>query len=74
MGDKTGKNFHKRFGERISVTFSERPPMPTEQKARSEALSRAITEVMAGVLKREPTEEEVLGLKDISILKRRREK
>lgn len=65
-------NFQKRFGGRISVAFPERPLAPAEQKARNDALVKAVTEVMAGVLKREPTEGELLGLEDISTKRRKR--
>lgn len=74
MGQTRDKNFHKRFGNRIGVSFAERPLSPTERKAQNETLCKAITEVMAGILKREPTQEELLGLEDISAHKRRRRK
>ncbi|MBI5643239.1 MAG: hypothetical protein HY954_07165 [Deltaproteobacteria bacterium] len=74
MGQTREKNFLKRFGGRFSTSFAERPLTPTEHKVQNEALCRAITEVMAGILKREPTQEELLGLEDISIHKRKRGK
>ncbi len=74
MGHKTDSNFHKRFGGRISVSFRDRPFQPAESKAQNEALCKAIAEVMAGILKREPTEEELLGVVDISVYKRGRRK
>ncbi len=74
MERKTETNFHKRFGGRISVTFSDRPLYPAGQKVQNDALCKAITEVMAGILKREPTQEELLGLEDISAHKLRRRK
>lgn len=72
MERKTETNFQKRFGGRISVTFSDRPLQPAESKAQNEALCRAITEVMAGILTREPMQEELLGLEDISTQRRKR--
>lgn len=72
MERKTETNFQKRFGERISVLFSDRSLQPAGSKAQNEALCRAITEVMAGILKREPTQEEILGLEDISTKRRKR--
>lgn len=74
MGRKTETSFHKRFGGRISVLFSDRSLQPAGSKAQNEALCRAIKEVMAGILKREPTEEELLGVDDISVYKRTTEK
>ncbi len=72
MRQRMDKNFQKRFEDRISVVFPERLLAPTEQRARNDSLVKAITEVMAGILKREPTQEELLGLEDISTHKRRR--
>ncbi len=72
MGQKTEMNFYRRFEDRVSVVFSDRPLPPAEAKAENEALCRAITEVMAGILKREPTQEELLGLEDISTQRRKR--
>jgi len=74
MGQTREKNFLKRFGGRFSMSFAERPLTPTERKVQNEALCKAVTGVMTGILKREPTQEELLGLEDISIHKRRRRK
>lgn len=74
MGQTREKNFLKRFGGRFSMSFAERPPSPMERKAKNETLCRAIAEVMAGILKRETTQEEMLGLEDISVRKFRRRK
>lgn len=72
MKQKTDTNFHKRFEDRISAIYADRPLQPTEQKAQNESLCGAIAEVMAGILRRELTQEELLGLEDISARKRRR--
>jgi hypothetical protein len=66
------RNFKRRFGDRISMVFSEKRLSPAEQKIHNDALCRAIREVMAGILKREPTEAEMFGIEDISVHKRRR--
>jgi len=65
-------NFQDRFGDRFSVVYPDRPLSPAEQKSRNKSLCRAITEVMAGILKREPMQEELLGLEDISTQRRKR--
>lgn len=74
MGQTRDKNFLKRFGGRFSTSFAEKPLSPTERKAQNETLCRAIAEVMAGILNREPTQEELLGLEDISVHKLRHRK
>ncbi|MBI5888875.1 MAG: hypothetical protein HZB82_09235 [Deltaproteobacteria bacterium] len=74
MRQRIDKNFQKRFGGRITVSFADRPLPPTERKAQNETLCSAIAEVMAGILKREPTDAELLGVEDISAKKHRRKK
>jgi len=74
MRKTTGRNFKKRFGGRISMVFADRPLSPTEQRVNNNTLAKAIREVMAGILGREPTDAELLGVEDISVHKRRRKK
>lgn len=66
MGKPLTNQFQKRFSGRISAVYAKRPGSLTEQKMQNEALAKAVAQVMAGILKREPTQEELLGLKDIS--------
>ena len=67
MGERILKNFKKRFEGRITVTYQQKPLEPAEQKFRDERLVKAYTQVLTGILKREPTQEELLGLVDISV-------
>ena len=71
MKERSVKNFQDRFGDRFSVVYLDRPLAPADRKSHNESLCKAITEVMRGILKREPTQEELLGLEDISTHKRR---
>ncbi|MBL8013165.1 MAG: hypothetical protein JNN05_04895, partial [Candidatus Omnitrophica bacterium] len=57
---------------RTSVTYQQKPLEPAEQKIRDGRLVKAYTQVLAGILKREPTQEELLGLVDISFITRRK--
>jgi hypothetical protein len=66
MGKPLTNQFQKRFSGRISVVYAERPGSLAEQKMQNEALAKAVAQVMAGILKREPTQEELLGLVDVS--------
>jgi len=72
MGKPIISQFQKRFGDRITVVYTERPGSLAEQKMQSEALAKAVTQVIAGILGREPTQEELLGLADLSEAERRR--
>jgi hypothetical protein len=69
MRKTTDRNFKERFGNRISMVFADKPLSPAEQKIQNNALCKAIKEVMAGILGREPTEAELLGLEDVSVHK-----
>lgn len=64
-------NFRRRFGDRIGMVFADKPLSPAEQRVHNDALVKALREVMAGILGREPTEAELLGVEDISVHKRK---
>jgi len=66
MGKPLISQFQKRFSGRMRVVYAERQGSLAEQKMQNEALAKAVAQVMAGILKREPTQEELLGLADIS--------
>jgi len=66
MGKPLMNQFQKRFGDRISAVYAEHSGTLAEQKMRSEELAKAIAWVIGGILKRDATEEELLGLADIS--------
>lgn len=72
MGQTSEKIFQKRFGSRISIVFSEKIVQPAEMKVQNIALYKAVKQVMAGILKRDPTSDEIVGLEDISKCKHRR--
>lgn len=55
-------NFHKRFGGRIEMVFLDKPLEPTDQKIRNLKILKAYTLLLTEILKREPTEEELLGI------------
>lgn len=48
----------------------DKPLSPAEQKVQNNALYKAITDVMAGILGREATDAEMMGIEDISGHKR----
>lgn len=66
MARKMDNNFKRRFGDRISISYLVKSFTPAEREVQNTKLYKAIRKVMAGVLKREPTHEEILGLKGIS--------
>lgn len=63
------KKFEKRFGDRITVTYRQKSLEPEELQINNSRLLKAFKQVLTGLLKREPTEEELLGIKPIKIPK-----
>jgi hypothetical protein len=66
MGKPIVSQFQKRFGDRITVVYPDKPRSVVEEQTQGEVLAKAVTQVIAGILKRDPTQEELLGLVDIS--------
>ena len=62
-------NFQKRFGDRIEVVYANKPVDVEERRFSNERLCQAIKAVMADVLKREPTPQELLGIDSIIVCK-----
>ena len=66
MGKPLVSQFQKRFRDRITVVYADKPRTAVEQQVQGETLAMAVTQVITGILKREPTQEELLGIVDIS--------
>ena len=66
MGRTKTKIFRERFGDRICIQYSNAVFSPSEQEFQNKRLVEAIQGVMAGILKRQPAEDELLGLKKIN--------
>jgi len=69
MGQKITQNFEKRFGGNITVAYRQKSLEPEELQIRNSRLLKAFTQVLTGILKREPTQEELLGINKIKIPK-----
>ena len=67
MGKPLVSQFQKRFGDRIAAVYADKPRTAVEQQEQGETLAKAVTQVIAGILKREPTPEELLGVKEITL-------
>lgn len=67
MGRRLENHFKKRFGEKdIAIIYPEKPLRGAERRLQNEKIFQAFTSVLAGILKREPTANELSGLEDIS--------
>lgn len=65
MGQRTMNNFNKRFGGRIRIVYAQKTSV-SEKQLQYGKLCRAIIKVLSGILGREPTQREILGIDDIS--------
>lgn len=77
MARKSAKeNLKQRFGDpmRVDVNYSKNTISLSEEDYQSKRLSKAYVEVLRGVLGREPTQDEILGKKDISAKLRKKYK
>ena len=73
MGQRIMNNFNRRFGGRIRVVYAQKSSA-SEKQLQNGRLCEAIIKVMSGILGREPTQREVLGLDDISKCKVKKNK
>ena len=67
MGHSTEQLFEKRFAGRIEVAYRIQPIDGEERQFHQKRLSDALKAVMTALLKREPTQEELLGLTPIVV-------
>ena len=65
MGRRIEQNFQKRFGDRIAIVYADKPLQGEERRIHHQRLSEAVKAVLTAILKREPTLEELLGIKPI---------
>jgi len=67
MGQRLKDNFNRRFGNRISIIYSNKPAGTSEQHIQNENIWKAFSNVLSGIIGREPTQAELFGIVDISI-------
>jgi len=73
MGQRIKNNFNKRFGGRIRIVYAQKLSA-SEKQLQNERLCKAMIQVLSGILGREPTQREILGLDDISQCKLKKTK
>ena len=66
MGRKGGKNIERALQNGFVVVYPEKQLEGIERKIRNEQIVEAFRAVLAGILNREPTPDELYGLEDIS--------
>ena len=69
MGYSADKLFQQRFRQSIEVVYCHQPVDGQEKQLNQQRLSEAVKAVLAAVLKREPTQQELLGIVPIIVKK-----
>jgi len=59
----------KNFKDKMEIIYADKPLRPSEQKLLYQNIYKAFVDVLAGILGREPTQREILGLDDLSKVK-----
>jgi len=62
--------FDRRFGDRIQINYLDKPLRGTERHNQNQKIVKAYSDLLAGILKREPTPDELSGLKQLSAKKK----
>ena len=66
MGKRLTNNFKKRFGDPIKVVYPDKPLEGEERRIQNEKIFQTYAAVLSGILKREPTTDEIAGVKELS--------
>lgn len=66
MGDRQISNFEKRFKRGFNVIYSEKPLEGTARRTQNQKILDAVKAVLTGILKREPTPDELSGCRQIT--------
>jgi len=75
MGQRIKSNFDRRFGSRISIIYANKPTGTFEQYIQNDNICKAFSNVLAGIIGREPSEVEIFGIRSLGVkLKRKVEK
>lgn len=70
MGDRQISNFKNRFKRGFVVVYPEKPLEGVARRVRNQKILEAIKTVLTGILKREPTPDELSGCKPLTRRKR----
>ena len=65
MGEKQTANFKKRFSKGFKVVYPDKPLEGEARRLQNQKITQAVSAVLAGILKREPTPNELLGCKPV---------
>ena len=66
MSERASKGLNRRFQGGIRISYPEKPATGTERAVRQDLMVKAFASVLSGVLGRNPTDEETLGIKSVT--------
>lgn len=66
MGERASKGLNMRFSGGIRVSYQEKLATRAERAVRQDLTVKAFASVLSGVLGRDSSEEEILGLKPVT--------
>lgn len=66
-GKRLKRIFDKRFGDRITVVYADKPSSKIDCRMHNEQISSALIDVLTGILGRAPTRRELLGIDELSV-------
>jgi len=70
MGERQISNFEKRFKRGFNVIYPDKPLEGMARRMQNQRILDAVKAVLTGILKREPTPDELSGCKHITQTKR----
>jgi len=70
MGERQNSNFEKRYKNGFVVTYPEKPLEGAARRVQNQRILEAVKAVLTGILKREPTPDELSGCKPLLYKKR----
>ena len=70
MGDRQKSNFENRFKQGFNVIYPEKPLEGVARKIQNQKILETVKAVLKGILKREPTPDELSGRKPLTLEKR----
>ncbi len=70
MGERQISNFEKRFKRGFVVVYPEKPLEGVARRIQNQRIFEAVKAVLTGILKREPTPDELSGCKSFTRKKR----
>ena len=70
MGERADKGLNRRFPGGIRISYPEKPATGIERVTRQDLIVSGFASVLSGILGRDPSEEEILGIKPATFVEK----